>query len=150
MIRKYQLTLSLLLVLAVLVLIAAYIDLFIKNRSHVTVQPATTGQQKVAIQHPMPNAENKTAAIQTLGIQHQHSNKPRFDIPELPTELQEFLNERQQASFELEPTSSGYRLQANGQWEVVTMAIVNEDGSITLIERQVQPQQPIDLPAPSS
>ena len=158
MIRKHQQTWAILITTAVVVLIAAYIDVFLQNRVPPKPQslPQKTHIDKSQIQHDIRDdqqlnqVEHNVEIIKAMGSPHQHANKPRFDTPNLPPELQNYLQQRQNAEFQIESTPSGFRLETNGQWEVVTMAVVAEDGSITLVERQVQPQRPIDLPAPSS
>ena len=151
MIRNHQLTWATLITTALVVLIAAYIDVFMQNRVKSKTQPQKTQLQTQYDddQHASERHQN-TEVINPVGMQHHHPNKPRFDVLGLPSELQDYLDQRQAKEFKLEQTPKGFRLQANGQWEVVTMAIVEDDGSITLVERQVQPQRPINLPAPSS
>lgn len=153
MVRNHQLTWATLIITALVVLIAAYIDVFVQNRVKSKTPPQKTQIQTQSDnqhhQHASDTHQN-TEIIKSIGMQHHHTNKPRFDIQSLPSELQDYLDQRQAKEFKLEKTAKGFRLEANGQWEVVTMAIVEEDGSITLVERQVQPQRPINLPAPSS
>lgn len=72
------------------------------------------------------------------------------DSGALPEHLQTYINERRLPASELTPVPNGqggFSLPARRQWEVVTMAVINPDGSMSTVERQIQPHGQVEVPA---
>ena len=69
--------------------------------------------------------------VKILGARHRHPARrlPASELTPVPN------------------GQGGFSLPARRQWEVVTMAVINPDGSMSTVERQIQPHGQVEVPA---
>jgi len=77
---------------------------------------------------------------------HDHSHDHSHDI-EIPVEIQAYIERQRIPANQLIPTQteSGVPyLDAKGQFEVVSIAVIGDDGKVKITERQIQPRPDIE------
>lgn len=109
--------------------------------------PATTNTDGSALpQAPIATpdqAENKRGKYHTLNRPAKHDHDHSHQV-KLPVEIRAYIEKQRIPQQQLQPTqhSDGrLSLDPKGQFETVSIAVIGDDGELTITERQIQPIQ---------
>lgn len=75
-------------------------------------------------------------------ITHTHTDA----LEELDNSIVQYIEERQDTIPVLTQFNSRIEMQAAGQWETVSLAVMGSDGKLAIREHTIQPNNPIQLP----
>ena len=103
--------------------------------------PASASQADAdnAIQTPALNTHRPTPGKYHTRTKHDHQHNEPVSIP---VEIQAYIEKQRIPASELVATPNGdgsYSLNPQGQFETVSIAVLDEDGDVRIVERQIQP-----------
>jgi len=101
--------------------------------------PASQADAGNAIQTPALNTHRPTPGKYHTHAQHDHQHDEQVSIP---VEIQAYIEKQRIPASELVATPNGdgsYSLNPRGQFETVSIAVLDDDGDVRIVERQIQP-----------
>ena len=101
--------------------------------------PASQADAGNAIQTPALNTHRTTPGKYHTHAQHDHQQDEPVSIP---VEIRAYIEKQRIPASELVATPNGdgsYSLNPRGQFETVSIAVLDDDGDVQIVERQIQP-----------